>query len=166
MKRWPQLRAGLIAIAIAFGLVDGCPVPPGAESIKRVVEWPVAWMRPVLRIAQQWAVYQSPGRDRYRMSIEGQGADGAWRILYRAADPQHDEDAAWIEHARVTEAWNPTDRVPIQYPEFASWITARMLANHADLVAARVRFEKIVIHPGGFDSTGQFVNTYVRRSKP
>src|SRR5215211_3208697 len=28
VKRWPEIRAGMVALAIFFGLVDGCPLPP------------------------------------------------------------------------------------------------------------------------------------------
>ena len=177
MRRWPEIRAGLIAAAIGFGLVDGLPIPPPGEptdgmplrwlveparEVQHVLEWPVAWIRTTFRVTQRWALYQSPDRDRFRMSVEGQGADGAWRILYRAADPDHDEDAALIEHARVWGAWDPLDRPAIQYAAFGGWITARALARHPEAVAARIRMEKIVLYPGGFDSTGEFTFALVR----
>ena len=63
----------MIAVAIGFGLIDGCPLPtPGhvpawelgiVEPIRRVrdvVETPVAWMRDVFYVSQQWSVYQAP----------------------------------------------------------------------------------------------------------
>lgn len=180
MKRWPEIRAGLILTAIGFGLVDGLPIPPPGEpyqdmalhalvpparAVQRVLEWPVAWIRPTLQITQRWALYQAPDRERYRMSIEGQLADETWQILYRAADPDHTEDAAAIEHARVWGAWDPLDRLPVQYTPFGAWISARVLDRHPELVAARMRMEKIVLFPGGYISTGQFGGTYQRVRK-
>jgi hypothetical protein len=164
----------LIAAAIFFGLVDGCPIPPSQEtpawersfvepirSVQQVVERPVAWMVPVLRISQRWALYQHPAIDRFRMSIEGQTADGEWHLLYRAGDPDHAEDAAILDSARVWGAYDPTDRPPRQYTGFCHWVTDRMLAHHPELVAVRVRQEAITIHPGGFEGTGKFQFGYI-----
>jgi hypothetical protein len=169
VRRWPQIRAGAIAAAIAFGLIDGCPLPPTGEmpeweqgivepirSVQRVVEWPVAWIVPTLRVSQRWALYQAPGEHRFRLWIEGAQRDGTWRLLYRAVDPDHAEDADILESARVWGAWNPTDRPPPQYRTFCNWILARALERHPELLAARLRHEKIEIVPGGFESTGQF----------
>src|SRR5258708_4358086 len=104
----------MIAAAIAFGLVDGCPMPPRdhtpaweggylepVRDAQRIVMKPMAWFGPMFRISQQWAVYQSPAATRYRMWIEGYTADHTWSLVYRAGDPDHAEDAAAIEHARV-----------------------------------------------------------------
>lgn len=165
----------MIAIAIGFGLIDGCPIPPKQytpawergfvepiREVQHVVETPVAWIGAWLRVNQQWSLYQAPGTDRFRMSIEGAGPDHRWRMLYRAGDPDHAEDAASIEHARVWGTWNPTDRPPGEYSAFCGWITGRMLGAHPELAAVRVQMEKITIGQGGFAGTGTFVWPYVR----
>jgi hypothetical protein len=175
VKKWPEIRAGLVATAIAFGLIEGCPLPPPDETpawekglvepirdVQRVLTWPVAWIRPRLRVTQRWALYQAPGADRYRMSVEGQGADGQWQILYRAADPDHTEDADLIENAHVRGSWDPTNRTSSQYPRFAAWICARMLGRHPELLAARVRHEKVEIGVGTVTPTGEFTFTFVK----
>ena len=171
-----QVRAGLVAAAIGFGLIDGCPLPPPDHTpaweagfvgplrdLQEIAETPVAWIRRTVRVSQQWALYQAPQAKRWRMWIDGQLADRSWRILYRAADSEHAEDAALIEHARVWGSWNPTDSPPGEYSAFCGWITARMLAAHPELLLARVRMEPIAIGKGGFDSSGTFVWTYTRR---
>jgi hypothetical protein len=151
---WPQLRAALLAVAIALGVVDGCPYgsPPR----------PLAWIERITRVSQQWALYQSPSPTRYRMWIEVQGRDGGWQLAYRAGDADHAEDAAVIEHARVWGTWDPTDRPPLEYGTFCAWITARALVAHPDAVAARVRMERIAIGKGEFTPTGAFQWPYVR----
>jgi hypothetical protein len=132
------------------------------RSVQRVVETPVAWLRTTLGISQQWSLYQNPAPDRFRMAIEGQAEDRSWHMLYRAGDPDHTEDAALIEHARVWGTWDPTDKPTLEYSAFAGWITGRMLERHAELVAARVTMEPIAIVPGGYRSSGPVRWTYVR----
>jgi len=170
VKRWPEVRAGLIAAAIGFGLVDGCPLPsrghvPGWEqgfvepirTAQGVVETPVAWLRAWLQIGQRWALYQAPVADRFRMWIEGRAADGGWRLLYRAGDPEHAEDAAAIEHARVWGTWDPTDAPPGEYGAFAGWIARRALAAHPELARVRVRMEKVALGVGEIAPAGEWV---------
>ena len=175
MKRWPEARAGLIAIAIGFGLVDGCPlatpdhvpewergfVEP-VRSAQQVVEWPVSWMTRVFRVSQQWSLYQAPTAERWRLWIEGELADRSWQIVYRAGDTEHAEDAALIEHARVWGTWDPTDAPAAEYPAFAKWELARVLAAHPEFVAARARMERIAIGQGEITPSGTFEWTYLQ----
>ncbi len=159
--KWRELRAGLIALAIGFGLLDGCPIPsrghvPAWElgfveplrRVRDVVELPVAWLGRVFAVSQQFSLYQAPIAERFRMWIEGQDAQHAWRLLYRAGDPEHREAADLIEHARVWGAWNPTDAPPQEYGAFCAWISMRLLAAHPELIAVRVRQERIAIGQG------------------
>jgi hypothetical protein len=175
VKRWPDVRAGLIALAILFALVDGCPLPPQDKTpaweqgfveplraAQHVVMTPMAWVRPHLRVAQRWALYQAPSTERYRLWIEGQDMQGRWQILYRASDPAHTDDAAFIDASRVRGAYDPTDVTPGQYPVFARYVTQRVLDRHPDLVAARIRLEKVHITADGFTPTGQFVQPHMR----
>ncbi len=180
MVRWPQIRAGAIALAIVFGLIDGCPLPEPSDTpawergfvepirrVRAIAEWPVAWLKPTLRVAQQWAIYTAPAMNSYRLWIEGADERGAWRVLYRGADPEHDEDADVLESARVWGAWEPTDALPAQYKEVSNWILGRVLARHPELRVARMRLEKIELVAGGFESSGSFVFTVARvRGRP
>jgi hypothetical protein len=180
VRRWPQIRAGAIGLAIAFGMIDGCPLPepndtPAWErgfvepirSVQRIAEWPVAWIKPTLRVGQQWAVYQAPGANCYRLWIEGAEEGRAWRILYRGADPDHTEDADVLESSRVWGAWEPTDALPGQYKEIGNWILGRALARHPELRVTRMRLEKCALALGGFEPLGDFVFTIARvRGRP
>jgi len=176
MKRWPEIRAGVIALAIGFGLIDGCPLPapehtpdweqPVVEPMRtaqRVVLTPVAWIRPNLRTAQRWALYQAPQTDRYRLWVEGQDTFGRWQILFRASDAEHVDDAALIDTARVRGAYDAGEKVPAQYALFARYLTQRVLDRHPELVGARVRLEKVRITPDGFVPTGVFIQPHVRQ---
>jgi hypothetical protein len=180
VTRWPEIRAGMIAIAILFGLVDGCPLPSKEKTpewekgfvepirhAQRVALTPVAWVRPRLRIAQRWALYQAPAVDKFRMWIEGQDATGAWHLLFRAGDPEHDEDGALIDYTRPRGAWDPASKPPGQYGLFASWMTNRVLDGHPGFIAARVQLEQVELSPAGVRPTGRFVYPHIRqRSGP
>jgi hypothetical protein len=174
--RWPELRAGLIALAIGFGLVNGCPLPPAKEtpewergfveplrSVQQVLQRPVAWLEPALRISQRWALYQNPAGERSRLWIEGQSSDGAWHLYYRAADPDHHEDVRVLEPSRVWGIYEPNQGAPPGYTRFCHWITSRMLDRHPEAVAVRTRLEDILIVRGGFESTGRFQHECARK---
>ncbi len=176
VTRWPELRAGLIALAIVFGLIDGCPLPSRentpewerglAEPIRSaqaIALTPVAWVRPTLRIAQKWSLYQAPSEHRFRLWIEGQDAAGAWHIVFRASDNEHAEDRELIDYTRPRGAWDPTSKPPGQYGLFANWMTHRVLQRHPELVAARVQLEKVELSADGVRYTGVFVFPYVRQ---
>jgi hypothetical protein len=173
--RWPQIRAGLIALAIAFGLIDGLPLPapdatPAWEAgfvdvlrhAQHAVMWPVAWMHPVFRITQQWALYQAPGADSWRLWIEGRDTNGRWRILYRAGDPEHTEDAAMLEYLRIRGSWDASARPPPQFSAFADWMTLRVLDRHPMFTGARMRFEKVRLSPDGVTPLGEFAFIHIR----
>jgi len=158
-----------------FGLVDGCPLPPPDKTpaweqgfvepirhVQRIVMTPMAWVRPHLRVAQRWSLYQSPSVDRFRLWVEGQDVQGRWQILYRASDSDHVDDAAFIDASRVRGAYDPTDVPPGQYPVFARYLTQRVLDRHPELVAARVRLENVRISKDGFEPTGQFIQPHMR----
>jgi hypothetical protein len=174
--RWPELRAGLIAVAIALGLVEGCPQPePGYERgwqreyvailrpVQRAVLAPVAWIPRDLRFSQRWALFQVGARERFRLTVEGQArGPGAWAVLYRAGDPAHRAYAELLEYRRVQGVWNPTDRVASRYTEFASWFTARVLADRPDLEAVRIWQERILVEQGEVTGTGERWFVYTR----
>lgn len=176
MNRWPDIRAGLVAIAIAFGLVEGCPLPPPEHtpawskgvveplrSLQQRVLTPVAWVRPHLRISQQWSLYQAPSTHRFRLWIEGLDRSGRWHLLFRAGDGEYAEDAELIDYTRPRGIWDPTTRPPGQYPLFASWMTQRVLERHPDFIAARVQLEPVELTREGPVPSGRFVFPHVRQ---
>jgi hypothetical protein len=175
VKRWPEIRAGVLALVIFFGLVEGCPLPPPGKtlawqtgyvepirSVQRVVLAPIAWIGPKLRISQRWAVYQAPSRDRFRLWIEGQDARGRWQLLFRAGDDAYQHDGELIDYSRPRGVWDPTSVPPGQYTPFARWMTWRILEQHPDWVAARIRLEKVRITDNSVEPTGQFVHVHMR----
>jgi hypothetical protein len=167
------MRAGLILLAIVIALIDGCPLPEKTPEWERgivepirtardVVLTPVAWVRPTLRIAQRWALYQAPTADGFRLWVEGQDRNAQWHVLFRAGDDEHQADATLIDSSRPRGAWNATDVPPSQYTRFAKWMAARVLAQHEDFILARVRFEKVRTGPDGMQPTGVFAFDYLR----
>jgi len=153
---WPQIRAGLIAVAIALGVIDGCPADVVRDSR------PVAWIEQHLRVTEWWAIYQQPGGTHYRMWIEGEAHDGTWQLLYRAGDADHAEDAELLGSARVWGAYTPSGGAPPQYSLFCAWISARMLARHPELARVRVRLERVEIDHGEMIPSGTFEYPTVR----
>lgn len=173
--RWPHIRAGLIALAIAFGLIDGLPLPPpkytpawekglvdALRTAQRTVMRPMAWLHPQLRIGQRWALYQAPGSHPWRMWIEGRAMSGQWVILYRAGDPEHVEDAAILDYGRIRGVWELTGEVPQQFSAFADWITWRILQRHPELMGVRLRMEKVKLSKDGVEGLGEFAYVHVR----
>ncbi|MBX3158471.1 MAG: hypothetical protein KF773_21055 [Deltaproteobacteria bacterium] len=168
--RWRDVRAGLIAVAIVLALVDGLPIPPLGEAdpwqrpiveavqpLQRGFLRPFAWITRDLRFTQRWALFQSASPSRFRMAVDGRDHAGAWRALYRAGDPSASEDAELLEYRRIRGAWNPTVRTMGQYPAFVDWLAARLLATHPDLVAIRVRMERVALSGGTLTGTGTYL---------
>lgn len=175
MRGWPDVRAGLVALALAFGLIDGCPLPrPGhvpawqrgfvepIRCVQHVALTPVRWLGASLHIGQRWALYQAPSTARYRLVIEGLDHNGSWQLLFRAGDPAHDDDGALIDYTRPRGTWDPTVDVPGQYARFADWMTARALARHPELTGARVALERVRLTPRGIEPLGELVQAHVR----
>jgi hypothetical protein len=173
--RWPQIRAALIAITIAFGLIDGLPLPPPKYTpeweagfvdtlrhIQHTLLWPVRRLNPLLRIDQRWALYQAPGMTPWRMWIEGRARSGQWVIVYRARDSEHAEDADILEYGRIRGVWDVTGDLPPQFGAFADWVTARVLDRHPELTGVRVRMEKVRLSSDGVEPLGEFAYIHVR----
>ena len=174
-RRWPEVRAGLLALAIAIGLVDGCPLDPTpyatpwkeqlaarVRPVRAAVLTPVAWISRGLRFQQRWALMQVGPRERYRFTVEGKPADGGWQVLYRAGDPDHAAFADQLENAHVTGAWNPTDRPTGQFVAFTGWLSRHVLAARPELAAVRLGYELIVLEDGALHATGRFVHPVIR----
>jgi hypothetical protein len=176
--RWPQVRATLIALAIAFGLIDGLPLPgpkdtPAWEvgfveplrAVQHTLLRPVRWLGPLLRISQRWALYQAPGKAPWRMWIEGDRG-GQWTILYRAGDPEHTEDSDILDCGRIRGVWELTSQVPPGFDTFAAWITAREHERHPEFSGIRLRMERVRLTRDGVESLDEFTNLhYHRRGK-
>ena len=165
----------MILLAIFFGLVEGCPLPSPASTpawekgvvepirdVRQLVLRPVVWIRYKLRVSQRWALYQAPTRDRFRLWVEAQDVYGRWKILFRAGDPAHTAYESLIDYSRPRGAWDPANNVPDQYPLFARWLTQRVLDDHPEYIASRVRLEKVTLTDDGLTASGQFIQPHVR----
>ena len=172
MKRWPQVRAGLIALALAIGLVDGCPLPaPPYDSelqqditeairpVQRVVLTPVRWITRVFHVTQRWALFQVARRKTFRLEVFGRRGD-TWELLFRAGDDDHQTYRGLLLESRVRGTWYPAEeRAPRQFGLFSDWFLAKVLADHPEYAAARLQFERVELEPGegAVRGTGAFV---------
>lgn len=161
----------MIALAIVLGLVDGCPLPePGYVSprqkpivdvvrpVQHAVLAPVRWVTRMFRFSQRWALFQVAPRETYRLDVEGQ-RDNQWELVFRAGDPEHDEYRALLFTDRVRGAWYPAAHPAHQFGPFSEWFLGKVLADHPEYRAARLRFEKVVLAPedGEVRGTGWYV---------
>jgi hypothetical protein len=136
------------------------PLVETIQPIQRGALAPFAWVTRELRFTQRWALFQAASPRRFRMEVEGRDRAGAWRTLYRAGDGG--EDAELLEYRRIRGAWNPTSRPMATYTAFADWLATRHFAAHADLVAVRIRMERVTISSGTVTGTGERVFEVIR----
>lgn len=180
MRWWPHVRATLIALAIALGLVDGCPGPRnGAEQriaeqrlgpglagvVSRLERTRARVLRPLrpatdlFGLRQRWKLFAGAARKRYRMAIEVRDAgETTWRLVYRPHDDDHDYRAAQIGYRRLRGAWNPHSTYGARggYAIFVRWIADRIFAEEPRADGVRVRMERIEIGAhGDYTATGE-----------
>src|SRR5690606_25379175 len=118
---WPAARAALIALAIAFGLIDGCPIPERkhapawahgvverAREVRATLRRPGAWLAKDLDVWQRWALFRGAPRRRFRLHLEGRTATGAWQLLHRAGDAEHAAYEDLLAYRRVRGTYNPS----------------------------------------------------------
>lgn len=177
--RWPVARAALIALAIALGLVDGCPIPErqyappwayglidAVDAARTQVRRPVAWIGDDLDISQRWSLFRGASRKRYRLCVEGKTATGDWQLLHRAGDPEHAEYADLLAYRRVRGTYSPRGQnTRSQYQAFATWMILRALDDHPDFAVGRTRLERIVIGEGAYEPTGEFTLEHQERRR-
>ncbi len=176
--RWPVARAALIALALAFGLIDGCPIPErrhapawahdladGAHEVRRTLRRPVAWIGEELDMSQRWILFRGASRQRYRLHVEGKTATGDWQLLHRAGDPDHAAYEDLLAYRRVRGTYAGSQTARSQYRAFATWITLRVLDDHPELAVARTRLERVLIGEGGYTPTGEFTLEHQERRR-
>ena len=184
---WPQIRAGLVALAIAVGLLDGCPMPSGSEEKRYLKEYlgpqPAAAVDAADRVRvrllqpfriigdlgnlrQRWILFSGAPRKRYRMWIDARtGPDEAWETLYRAQDDDHAFLDDQLSYRRIRGAWSPRGSGGPRgaYPSFATWIAREIFARDARYREVRVQMEQFEIaEGGGARGTGVFVYPLLR----
>lgn len=177
--RWPAARAALIALALAIGLVDGCPIPDRratptwahgisdrAEELRKTLLRPVASLGKDLDVQQRWLLFRGASRKRFRMYLEGKTATGEWQLFHRAGDAGHAAYEDLLAYRRVRGTYNPGGRqARSQYYVFATWIILRLLDDHPELAVGRVRMERVQIGDGGYTPTGEFAYEHQERRR-
>lgn len=171
---WPHVRASLVALAIAVGLIDGCPIPrPKAvpadmeetvrswHRLRRHVMTPFKPLGELARLRQTWKLFPTAKLAQHRMWVEARksGTRESWELLYRPHDPEHDLHADRIEYRRLRGVWNPGSKgTRTGYGPFVEWLAGEIFAARADVDRVRVRMEKIQLAPeeGGFVASGSF----------
>ena len=149
----------MIALAITIGLVDGCPLPESGHvaswqqpivdvvrPVQRAVLTPLRWVTDLFRFSQRWALFQGARTETFRLEVEGQ-REGRWELVFRAGDHEHDEYRSLLLAARIRGAWYPDDRPAHQFGPFSDWFLGKVIADHPEYAAARLRFEKVVLAP-------------------
>jgi hypothetical protein len=188
--RWAAIRAGLIAVAIFLGLVDGLPIPAGHErpkmeqrltpglvkAVDAIGEVRVEILEPfrplteLTYVRQRWKLFAGASRKRWRMRIDARtGPAAEWELVYRVLDDDHDFMASTLEYRRVRGAWNPhSSRGPRGgYHSFCQWVGRRVLAAFPAYTEVRVQHERIRIGPrGGYRETGELHYPVVVRRPP
>lgn len=173
---WARVRAALIALVLAVGLLDGLAIPEGRSAerlspgLKRAAELssrvraslllPFQGLRQALLFNQRWTLFGGAQEERHRLWIEGRRGRRQWTTLYRAQDPEHAWFAGGVEYRRVRAAWNVGRKGRrASYDAFTAWISERALGERPDLSAVRVRLEEGEVLPrgGGFRPTNRFV---------
>jgi hypothetical protein len=167
--KWPEIRAGLIALAVGAGMLEGCPIPSPADTLPwqrfyaeplRVAQAPLAWIRPTLRISERFTMFQVTGGDLLRFEVDGQDADG-WHVLYREIDPEHDAYASLLEYERIGMHFSAGEQPPSTYHAFGAWLAHQIFADRPALVAVRLRFERVHVEPGEMHGTGVYAYPFV-----
>lgn len=173
-RAWPHVRAGLVALAILVGLIDGCPIPSskrvpdgwadvvkGWARARRIVMTPFKPLGELLRLRQTWKLFPTAKLEQHRMWVEARktGTKADWELLYRPHDPDHALFADRIEYRRLRGVWNPGSKgTRTGYGPFVEWLSGEIFEHHPDFDRVRVRMEKITLDPseGGFISSGSF----------
>jgi len=168
----------VIALVIAVGLLDGCPVPRGANQHRRMVERlgpdlaalvdrvdqvrrvalrPFSPLAGLVRIDQRWKLFVGAPPRVHRMWIEVRGrGDATWRPLFVAGDDRHDFLADRLTYRRVRGVWNPhPDGTRVGYPAFATWVAGQVFARMPEVYEVQVSMEPLTVGPrGGVHATG------------
>lgn len=179
--RWAAIRAGLIALAIFVGLLDGLPMPtpserptmerrltPGmvkaVDALDEVRLEILEPLRPVsdgFHVRQRFKLFAGASRRRFRMQIEARtGPTAEWQLLYRVLDDEHDFMAPALQYRRARGMWNPhTKHGPRGgFNPFAKWVAQRVFDADPAYADVRVQYERILIGPrGGYRPTGEMV---------
>ena len=179
VRRWAHVRAGLVTLAIAVGLADGCPLPASSQAppalrepvraiktVRRAALTPFRPLGELLRLRQRWKLFPTAKRDQVRMWVEARDATSrTWSLLYRPGDDEHAVLRDRVEYRRLRAAWNPGSRgARASYGPFVEWLAGELFAADAAIDRVRVRMEVIELEPeaGRFVGRDDFMHTKVK----
>jgi hypothetical protein len=168
--RWPAVRAALIALTLAVGLLEGCPIPDRkhappwahplrdrAEDVRGTLLEPFAWVGKDLHFTQRWLLFRGASPKRFRLCVEAKTATGDWQLLHRAGDPEHAAYEDLLAYRRLRGQYSPGAQGGRgQYHPFAAWMTLRVLDDYPEFAVARTRMERVLIGDDGYAPTGEF----------
>lgn len=163
-----QLRAFVITLLLTLGFIAGWPkISPhwlaklpttlanALSDLPAIQEPLLAPFAPIANAfgiySENWALFATTGGTRNRMRIEARrSAATDFELLYRVFDDEHRYLASTLEYRRVRNIWNPhRSGLAHGYEPFARWLLARVLREHAEFEAARIRMDEGDILPQG-----------------
>lgn len=168
---WPPIRAALIALAIALGLLDGCPrryVDTSRARHAILDRAPFRWFGEFTHAGQEWRLFAGANKARYRLWIEARAsASVPWDVLYREFDAAHALLADQMLYRRMRGAWAPRgSRGPRgAYPAFASAVARVVFAQWPAYQEVRVRMEPVAVGERGGDTFSGGVVYAVTRTR-
>jgi hypothetical protein len=180
-RAWAVVRALLITLAIALGLIAGWPMPDAAAiarlppalrgvattmpKVQAALLAPFRCFSDPCQLAQRWTLFSTTGGVRYRLWVEARSnRKQRFRLLYRAQDPEHAFMRGVLEYRRVRNAWNPSRRgIKQSYAPFTVWLSRAIFLQEPELNETRIRLERVQIleHGEGIASLGDFSDEIV-----
>jgi len=184
-KRWPQIRAFLITIALVLGGLSGIPdssprrlqlVPPFLRTMREVLQSvqnaalvPMRFVPETLQFSQHWKLFSGVNDVRFLIHIDAREKDGSpWELVYRPHDPEHHWREWTLEYRRVRGNWNPSRSGTNRgYDAFTTWVARRLFQDEPRFESVRVRMEEVALLPDGrgFVPLGRFLHERVRHRR-
>lgn len=144
VDRWVEVLAGLGVETTRAAVVDGVVSIGGrAVAVRTAVLGPAQPVFMLTGTGQGWGLFAYPDSYPDRLVVDGLGADGQWRPLFRALEADHDFLAPQLSYRRVRGVYDGhTERPRQPYENLVQWIAAQALHADPALSAVRVLFER------------------------
>ncbi|HCH65967.1 MAG: hypothetical protein CL927_18470 [Deltaproteobacteria bacterium] len=146
LKRWTQfLQSTGVDITqdelAAFGLRVGGVAGAFRKSVLR----PWSPFRRVTGTGQDWSLFSIPEPAAGRLVVEGHMADGTVTTFYRAPGGNGDALDTMLEYRRLRGVYDSASDRPQPrkiYRQFGRWLSARLMADHPDIMQVEVRLDR------------------------
>lgn len=131
--RRADVAATLIAITTPLVRVRNALVDPVAPALD------------FAQMGQRWGLFLQSGHTGYRLEVAARTEHGAFEVLYRP----HEVDArglgSTLAFRRLRGLYNPGAKghPRAQFEGFVSWLAETLFRDHPELVAVRVRMERL-----------------------